>query len=355
MLILLDGLLSQAEALHRETGVPVLIHARKKPLCARDIDAYFGALPPALPLPPLTPAAEAAAAAAPNRHGVLSAVGNVLGVDQGGKRSAGESRAATGRELGLVVIGDRLMTDVVLTGLLAGPREGPPVVVAAGLTPTPAAPSSAAPAPALPPPSSAASLTPVAAVNTPAIGIVQRQAPYNLSLLTTTLHQKADVRPLRLIERMLESLARRRLGRPLATDIAAWRSLGVIRPEPEPLAPAPLQGWRKGLSLAGRGLGWSVGELAKGLKISALWLGAKARQAWADRQARQAVEAERAAEEREVKQKAEVALDRLVKEDVERAHEFRVAADSEADARRAEPRTAPVMPQKEVEIAAVKA
>jgi hypothetical protein len=338
----------QAEALHRETGVPVLIHAHKKPLCARDIDAYFSALPPALPLPPLSPAAESAVAAAPDGRGVLSAVGELVGGR--GEKRASEGRMQTGRELGLVVIGDRLLTDVVLTSLLAGPRERPSVVVAAGLVPSPSAvPSS----PLAVTSAGEAPLTApvVVASSTPTLGLVHRQAPYNLSLLTTTLHQPADVRPLRLLERLLEFLARRRLNRPLAVDIAAWRSLGVIRPEPAPLAPAPLEGWRRALALTGRGLGWSVGELAKGVRIGALWVGARVRRAWAERQARQAEEEERAAEEREVREKAEVALKRLVKEDVERAHTFR----GEVDVSQSEPQLAPVMPQKEAEVGALKA
>lgn len=330
--------------------MPVLIHARKKPFCARDIDAYFGALPPALPLPPLSPSAEAAAVAAPDhRRGVFSAVGDLVG--RSSTTSDDDSPGSTtppGRELGLVVIGDRLLTDVVLTSQLARPREDPPAVVSAGLAPRSSSPLT----------TPSATLTPVGATGTaPTLSLVQRQAPYNLSLLTTALHVKADVRQLRLLERLLESLARRRLGRPLSTDLAAWRSLGVVKPEPAPLTPPPLEGWRRALSLAGRGFGWSAGELAKGVKIGTIWIGAQIKQAWVDRQARKAEEADRAQEEREVRAKAEVALDRLVKEDVEQAHAFRVASAVEDGERTVDHtrETAPVMPQKEAEVAAIKA
>lgn len=315
--------------------MPVLIHAHKKPLCAADVDAYFGALPPALPLRARSAEQEQKAALAPG-PGLLECAGGAVGqaLSGLGGRAREDGRSTEGpRNLGLVVIGDRLMTDVLLTGLLAVP---PPSPAAAGLPS-----SSVVTPPAAPLPSGAATASSTAPSFPAVVPAPPRALPYNLSLLLTTLPQPADVRPLRFIERLLETLARRRLGRPLAADLVFWRAADIVRPEPAPPAPVPLEGWRKAASMAGTATGWVAGELGRGLRVGGAWVWARGKAAWAARE-------ERRAAEREVREKGERALAGLAKEDVEAA----VLADR---ARLAERPTVPVLPQLEAEVRAVKA
>ncbi|KAL8293519.1 hypothetical protein RQP46_000220 [Phenoliferia psychrophenolica] len=94
-----DSLLLQAESVSRHLGVPVLVHSDPKPsrTCARSIRAYFD--PPRVPPP--------------------SAARRLF------RRAFGRRREDLGAVRRLLVIGDRLTTDVILAQRLASLRPIP--------------------------------------------------------------------------------------------------------------------------------------------------------------------------------------------------------------------------------------
>lgn len=229
----------------------MLIHAAKKPFCSRDIDAYFSSLPASSSPDVGLPSFEGGP-----RTSLEQTSGEVV--------TASQKEGGGGRK-GLVVIGDRLLTDVLLTSLLAVP------------SPPPTSPTTAS---SLPPYLSSVSSSPTTTNRLTGPG-----EAHNLSILLTSLPEPKDVRPLRLLERLLESFSRRRRGRSLEGDLAFWRRAGIVRPEEAPVE-VELEGWKRTVALVGRAGGSALGWGVKGLQAGIVWGWKTGMAGWEARQTR---------------------------------------------------------------------
>ncbi|CED83270.1 Predicted hydrolase (HAD superfamily) [Phaffia rhodozyma] len=176
-----------AEALYRATQAPVLLHGWKKPGCYNEVWTYFYRRQELLSQNVFPePDVSSTAVTAPTTLVIPP---------------SSETPGSPG--LGLVVIGDRLLTDTLLTSLI----RPPPITASAYTTAVP---------------------------NTRA------SLPVNLSILTTQLHTPKDVRLLRVLERLIERIIRRIYIRSVpAVDVTdeQWRLAGVLTDGKGSLAP----------------------------------------------------------------------------------------------------------------------
>ncbi|KAL7417898.1 mitochondrial PGP phosphatase-domain-containing protein [Mrakia frigida] len=223
-----------AEALHRSTGVPVLLHAKKKPFCHQEVSDYFS-------LSLTTPLTSTGRLFDPPSPSISSPVPTTRPSPSPSPSSSSPSLPTSSTalivptilpplpgSLGILVIGDRLLTDTILTSLL--PRSPP-----------------------------------------------------SISILTTLLAQPKDVRFLRLLERALERLIRRSTGISYEVTMREWREMGAVKLLPEEVETKvglvkKVGGWVESGRKVGRGVRGGlevVGREVRRVGRGAKWVGGK--------------------------------------------------------------------------------